>query len=129
MEELGYGVQVVQRLLPDQWQILRKLRLVGLAEVLGEDHDDYLVELAFDEGAWRSMIAAAPQFVANVRSVPAGFASLLLEPDREVEVSFLWVDPDYRGAGVAKGLMVAVADWVDRGGYRAGKTLTTNRVE
>ena len=129
MTERGYWVHVVQRLLPDQWKTLRRLRLAGLAEVLGEDHENYLVEQAFDESAWRSMIATDPQFVVSARSVPVGFASLLLEPDREVEVSFLWVDPSQRGAGVAKALMGAVADWVDRGGYRAGKTLTMNRAE
>lgn len=129
MTEGGYWVQVVQRLLPDQWRALRRLRLAGLAEVLGEDHDEYLAERAFDEGAWRSMIATDPQFVANAQGVPVGLASLLLEPDHEAEVSFLWVDPGHRGAGIAKALMAAVADWVDRGGYQAGKTLAASRPE
>ena len=123
----GYGVQVIQRLLPDQWQVLRKLRLAGLSEVLGEDHDEYLAEAVLDEFAWRSVIATDPQFVASVHSVPVGLVSLLLDPEQEVEVEFLWVDPSHRGSGVAKGLMGAASDWVDRGGYQAGRTLTSKR--
>jgi GNAT superfamily N-acetyltransferase len=127
MSQTGYGVQVVQRLLPDQWRILRRLRLAGLAEVIGEDHEYYAKEVAFDESSWQSMIATHPQFVASSHSVTVGLASLLLEPEKEVEVSFLWVDPQHRGSGVAQALMAAVADWVSRGGYRAGETLKRNR--
>jgi GNAT superfamily N-acetyltransferase len=114
----------IRRFAPDEWRTYRDLRLRALAEspdafgsTLAREHErpdaDWAARL--DAGA-RSPAEAA--LVAERGGEPVGLAWARLE-DSSPGVAHLyqvWVAPEHRGRGAARGLLAAAADWARAAG-------------
>jgi len=112
---------VVRRLVPDDWEAQRSLRLAALAD----SPSAFLTTLdqarQAPEQQWRDRIATSPHFLAEFNGTPAGMAVGLLIDDGTAEVVGVWVHPDARGSGAIEGLLDAVSAWAaDEGHDRLG---------
>jgi GNAT superfamily N-acetyltransferase len=104
---------VVREVTPDDWEILRDVRLAALREAPQAFGSSYAREAPFTEEQWRGRI--------NDRSVtlfaylpenpePAGLAGVYVE-DGVADVVSMWVRPSARGNGVGAALIGATTDW------------------
>jgi GNAT superfamily N-acetyltransferase len=104
---------VVREVAPDDWEILRDVRLAALREAPHAFGSNYAREAAFTEEQWRGRI--------NDRSVtyfaylpenpePAGLAGVYVA-DGVADVVSMWVRPSARGHAVGEALIGATADW------------------
>jgi GNAT superfamily N-acetyltransferase len=111
-------VEVV-RCRPEQWPVLRRLRLQMLEaepEMFAErpEHaaarsvDDWRAQARRGAGHGRG---EAVWFALTPAGGALGLASAHLTPDGEVVMTALWVDPGHRGRGVAARLVAGVEGW------------------
>ena len=103
---------VVRRLQPDEWQVLRDIRLTALADSPSAFASTLAREQAFTEEDWRSRIANGCSVVAadSADGRPVGLAGGYLH-DGVPELIAMWVHPASRGGGAAEQLVEAVAAW------------------
>jgi GNAT superfamily N-acetyltransferase len=117
-ETLAADPAEVRRLGPDDWKLLRDIRLTALAEAPHAFGSTLAREQAFSEAKWRSRLAETTYFAAWQHGEPAGIAAGLddgSDPGRPHLVS-MWVSPQARGRGVADAVVAAVIGWArDRG--------------
>jgi GNAT superfamily N-acetyltransferase len=106
------GSLVVRRLQPDDWQVLRDIRLTALADSPSAFASTLAREEAFTEADWRGRLANGCRVVVTdgAHGEPVGLAGGYLH-DGESELIAMWVHPDVRGGGAAEQLVEAVADW------------------
>jgi ribosomal protein S18 acetylase RimI-like enzyme len=90
---------------PDDWELLRALRLRALAEDPYAFGSTHVRELAFDEATWRERTTRMAY--ATVDGEPAGIAGAGLPDDDSVELLGMWTAPEFRGRGVGR----ALVDW------------------
>jgi GNAT superfamily N-acetyltransferase len=127
---------VIRRLAPDDWPVLREVRLAALADAPYAFSSTLNRELSFDEQIWRERLASAAWFMAWQDSQPAGLAAGIVEqpagPPGSAGTSVpaggadplaaacqlvsMWVSPRARGHGIADRLVEAVCDWARAGG-------------
>jgi ribosomal protein S18 acetylase RimI-like enzyme len=109
---------VIRRLVPDDWELSRQVRLAALTEAPYAFMSTLERELGFDEQLWRQRLgsATAATFLAWHDGEPAGTATGKAEdPDDEFAVPGawqlvgMWVDPRARLRGVADALIESVA--------------------
>ena len=103
----------VRRLGPEDWKLLRDIRLTALAEAPYAFSSTLAREQGFSEAKWRSRLAETAYFAAWQDGEPAGLAAGLddaADPARPHLVS-MWVSPPARGRGVADAVVAAVAGW------------------
>ncbi len=110
------------RLSPDDWPLLRDVRLRALADAPGAFGSTWAREREFDEKMWRSRLdpADGPELavldgdraVAVVGSFTDG-----AEP-ATVHLVSMWVDPAYRGSGAADDLINGFVDDARAAGRR-----------
>lgn len=111
----------VGRLVADDWQAYRAIRLAMLHEspsAFGSTHGE---AASYDEELWRQRLANNVVILARVGAAPAGSVmySEYGTTDRDDCALFgMWVDPDFRGAGVGKALVDAVVAQARAGGKR-----------
>lgn len=108
------------RLDPDDWQRLRDVRLLALADSPGAFGSTLSREQEFDETMWRSRLdpSHGPKLAVLDGDRTVGMVGAFTEDvDPEtVHLVGMWVDPDYRGSGVADQLITGfVADAKDAG--------------
>jgi len=114
MDTTDVEVRVAQ---PDEWAVVRDVRLAALAEAPDAFASTLSRETGQAEASWRSRIAARPWFLAWLAGRPAGLVAMFPEqapltgpnsapPDWHL-VS-MWVRPEARGEGVAGRLVRAV---------------------
>jgi ribosomal protein S18 acetylase RimI-like enzyme len=108
----------VRRADPDDWALVRDLRLAALADT----PDAFASTLAREEGRteaeWRSRVALIPWFLAWQAGRPAGLVAIFpvtqdspegpVHPVAEWHLVSMWVPPGVRGGGVADLLVRAV---------------------
>ena len=101
----------VCRLLPPDWQVYRAIRLSMLQEspsAFGSTHDK---AARFDERLWKERLTDNAVFLARVGQASAGSAMYsvhgVTDPG-DGALGGMWVDPDFRGAGVGGVLVGAV---------------------
>jgi RimJ/RimL family protein N-acetyltransferase len=103
----------VRRLQPDDWELLRDIRLRSLRESPEAFSSSYEREAAFDETQWRSR-ADGVWFIATaggaVVGVVAGFFDDTV-PASERHLVAMWVAAQARGSGAAVDLVEAIVDW------------------
>lgn len=106
------GSIVVRRLQPDDWQVLRDIRLIALADSPSAFASTLAREEAFTEADWKRRITNGCSVVAtdSADGLPVGLAGCYLH-DGVPELIAMWVHPDSRGTGAADALVEAVADW------------------
>lgn len=104
----------IRRIGPDEWVLLRRLRLEALQEAPAAFGSTYEQELAFDEERWRSRLETSAYFVAEFDHEVVGMvcAVRLAEPDDErpptMELVSMWVAPGQRRRGTGALLVDAV---------------------
>lgn len=122
----------VRRTSPEQWQVLRRVRLAALTESPRAFASTLDEEQAFDEAEWRRR-AGGTCWLAWDGERPVGTVALV--PDDvsagALQLVGMWVDPAVRGSGAAGALVeaacahargagaVEVCLWVADGNERA----------
>ena len=102
----------VRRIGPDDWRLLRDLRLRALRDAPWAFGARLLDEQALDDAAWQDRLAdeSSVVFVAGDGVGMAG--GYLPWPDRPVARLWgMWIEPTARGQGVAERLVDAVEAW------------------
>lgn len=98
----------VRRLIGDDWQTHRAVRLAMLLDAPGAYGSTYAREAAFTEETWRERLDQAVFLAERADGLPLGAATLLrLEPEDEPEIVAMWVAGHARGAGIADALVEA----------------------
>jgi GNAT superfamily N-acetyltransferase len=103
----------------DDWEVLREIRLAALADAPTAFGVTYASAAANTEAQWRDRAAGRGpgRFVLGfVEGVAVGVAAGVVSAASDYNLIAMWVRPEYRGAGVAAGLVEAVKqDAVARG--------------
>jgi RimJ/RimL family protein N-acetyltransferase len=110
----------VRRVAPDEWAVLRDVRLRALADAPHAFASTSAREVAFDEREWRARIDRGPWWLARIDGVPVGLVAAF-RTDEEPPVAHLvslWVDPAFRGSAAATSLVEAVCVWAAATGAR-----------
>ena len=108
------GQPVVRALCPDDWALLRDLRLRSLADAPSAFISTYDREASLGEVTWRHRLTDGRSLAAfdgeTAVAVAAGVAGRPGHPS-ERELVGMWVAVPYRRRGVARSLFEAVAAW------------------
>jgi GNAT superfamily N-acetyltransferase len=102
-------------LTPDDWAVIRDLRLRSLGDSPEVFTSSRERESAFDETTWRDRATTCQWFAAvapggDVVGVAGGVAGWSGDPARR-ELVAMWVAPSHRRRGVGAALVARVADW------------------
>ena len=111
----------VCRLVADDWQAYRAIRLAMLHEspsAFGSTHEE---ATGYDEQLWRQRLSDNAVILATVGTTSAGSVMYSVygttEPG-DCALYGMWVDPGFRGAGVGRALVDAVIAQARAGGKR-----------
>jgi RimJ/RimL family protein N-acetyltransferase len=101
---------VVRRVVPDEWQTFRDIRLAALADA----PDAFVTTLAqaeaYPEQRWRSHTSEGGTMLGWRDGEPVGLVAVYV-PDDQPHLVMMWVKPAARGSGVAEALIDAVLAW------------------
>jgi ribosomal protein S18 acetylase RimI-like enzyme len=103
---------------PDDWTLLRDVRLRALADAPGAFASTLSREQAFDEAEWRGRITRGPWWLALDGGRAVGLVAAFAEDDDERHLVAMWVDPAHRGSAVAAQLVEAARAWAASDGGR-----------
>lgn len=101
---------VVRRVVPDEWQSFRSIRLAALADAPTAFVTTLEQALQFDEQLWRSRTAEGGTMIARADDRPVGLVGAYVPEDVALLV-MMWVEPSSRGTGVAEALIDSVVAW------------------
>jgi GNAT superfamily N-acetyltransferase len=104
----------IRVLRPQDWQLVRQVRLASLAESPHAFTSTHAREVAFDESAWQDRATTCRWFVAVEDGATIGVAGGLdgsTDDPGTRELVGMWVAPLHRGRGIARQLLDAVSDW------------------
>ncbi|MBB6564891.1 GNAT family N-acetyltransferase [Kribbella sandramycini] len=115
----------VRRLTEDDWQTLRAVRLRALLDAPESFYQTYGESVALTEADWRARLQAAGKVTLLAESAgnPAGMVLGVpagpdeRDPDAALMLS-MWVDPNFRGTGVADELTAELLVWSREQGYK-----------
>jgi ribosomal protein S18 acetylase RimI-like enzyme len=105
---------VIRLLDPDDWEVLRRIRLEALEESPAAFGSTLERDAAFDEARWRSRLETSSYFVAESDSGVIGLACAFrdAEPDGggppTMELVSMWVAPGQRRRGAGAQLVTTV---------------------
>ncbi|MCW2654922.1 MAG: hypothetical protein QOE41_1101 [Mycobacterium sp.] len=105
------GTARIARLTEADWEVFATLRLRALVEEFGPDGDQYRQEQRFTPRQWRRRISEHTQFAAWLADRPVGLVAAHRESAERVYLYSLWLDPKFRGHGLAHQLIIAALDW------------------
>jgi GNAT superfamily N-acetyltransferase len=115
-------VVLIREVLPDDWEVMRDIRLAALREAPYAFGSTYAREAPFTEARWRARISdRAVTYLAYVPGLaePAGIAGGYVEDDGSAELVSMWVRPAARGQKAGEALIEAVAGWALASGHDA----------
>ena len=134
--------------MPEEWAILRSIRLAALRESPRSFCSAYEREAGWDEDAWRQWSRSVAWFLAWRDGRPVGIAGGTSgggpsaepasgatppaghrsggSPGDERQVISMWVDPAARGTGIADAMFGAVAGWARADGAKTLKLWVTD---
>lgn len=116
----GQESPAVRRIRSEEGGRLREIRLRALADSPRAFGSTLADTAARPSGVWAERVAAnaagadSVMFVAESEGLWVGLAGGLFEPERgpgDPEVVSMWVDPAWRGLGLAGRLLDAVIEW------------------
>ena len=96
----------LHRVVPDDWQRLRAVRLAALAESPEMFGSTWEREQGFDEAEWRRRAARPATFLASRAGVDVAMAGAY-ETDGSWYVMGMWIAPAARGSGLVDALLGA----------------------
>lgn len=108
---------LIRRLVANEWELLRDLRLAALKESPDAFGSVLESELTFDEAKWRSWLETSAYFVAEAGGSTIGMACAvrISEPGGDfrptMELVSMWVAPQHRRQGVGAALVARVLDY------------------
>lgn len=109
---------LVRNVDPEDWPILRDIRLEALRNAPDAFGSSYAEEVPFQQADWLRRISGRSTFFAYVPEIssvePAGLAGGYPEQPGVIELVSMWVRPQARGHRVGEALVTAVADWAKR---------------
>jgi GNAT superfamily N-acetyltransferase len=117
---------VIRALEPEQWRVLRDVRLRALKESPASFSKTAVEEQAYDEAEWRGRLGsptASPPvrwLIAENAGLPVGLACGRIDPVRPevVNVFSMWVEPGSRRSGIGSQLLQGIVDWTRATGAR-----------
>jgi GNAT superfamily N-acetyltransferase len=107
----------IRRLVPDEWQLLRQVRLAALEESPAAFASGFEREAAFGETRWRFRLQTSAHFVAEREGELVGMARAVrhFDPDSdlrpEMELVSMWVARAHRRGGVGARLLAEVLNY------------------
>ena len=111
----------IKQLVPDEWPVLRDMRLAALRESPHSFLSTYEKEEAFDEPKWRAEFGRGDWTVSLQDDEPAGIVGCTREvgaPAYERYLEYIWVAPRWRNTGVARHMLTVVLDRLRASGVR-----------
>jgi predicted GNAT family acetyltransferase len=106
--------RLLRRISPDDWAVLRDVRLRALADSPDAFGSTLEREQDFDEKEWRRRLVR-PVWVVEAGGRPVAMAGVFSN-DGALQVWGMWTDPEHRGRGHARALLDAlVGEAVDEG--------------
>jgi len=106
---------LIREAAPDDWPILRDIRLTALADAPDAFASTYAREEAFEQADWLARIVGGGSFLAYLPEIdasePVGLAGGFTPQPGVIELVSMWVRPKARGRGVGAALIAAVTDW------------------
>jgi GNAT superfamily N-acetyltransferase len=110
----------VRRATPDEWELMRDVRLAALRDAPGAFASTYAREAPYTEEQWRGRWLGdrVTVFFADVTDLPgpAGLAGAYVE-DGVANLVSMWVRPDARRSGAGEALVNAAAGWARARGH------------
>lgn len=110
--------------MPDDWAVLRDVRIAALTDTPEAFGSTLARELGFSEDVWRGRLRddahrGYSQFVATLDENVAGTIGLIRSGERTdvAEMVSTWVSPDARGRGIGDLLVVTLIDTARDEGY------------
>jgi ribosomal protein S18 acetylase RimI-like enzyme len=103
------------------WQVLRSVRLQALADAPGAFATTLDEATAFSDDRWRERARGSEtsrSFLAFVDDRAVGIAGLFDEGDGSAQLISVWVLPEQRGRGVARGLTTTVMNFAAAAGMK-----------
>lgn len=101
----------VRRLVEDDWQLYRAVRLAMLLDAPDAYGSTFGRELAFGETTWRERTRNPAVIAVRDDGLPLGSATLYTAPGERVpELVAMWVAGHVRGSGVADALVDGCVD-------------------
>jgi ribosomal protein S18 acetylase RimI-like enzyme len=112
---------VVRRLVPDDWETLRDVRLAALLDAPYAFLSTYAEVSRWDEPTWRARPVNAAMFGGWVDGRPLGMVGLIPaaasdDPSGGCALVAMWVAPDARGSGLAGALIDAAVAQAEQSG-------------
>lgn len=111
----------IRRLGPDDWRVLREVRLRALADAPYAFGSTVAEESAWDDQRWASSTSRLTWFVAGDDRRPVGLVAGVQAPedaDARAVIS-MWVAPGHRGTPLGRSLLDAVERWARAEGATA----------
>jgi ribosomal protein S18 acetylase RimI-like enzyme len=106
----------------DDWNTYRRLRLAALQDAPDAFASSYEEEGSYDEAFWRLRMGRSARLVAEVDDESVAIVSVGQASEHDVAELFgMWVQPEYRGKGVAWQLTQAAGEHARNAGQRALK--------
>ena len=109
----------IRPLAPDQWPLLKAVRLRALADAPEAFGTTLAQASAWDDARWQenarrfTLLPPATSFLAYADDTPCGMANCftLQEDSQTAELTAFWVAPQQRGQGIADALVAAIISW------------------
>jgi GNAT superfamily N-acetyltransferase len=111
----------VCRLAADDWQTYRDIRLAMLQDSPSAFGSTHAEAASFDEALWRQRLADNVVILAQVGTMAAGaamYSEFGMTDPGDCALYGMWVDPRFRGTGVARVLVDAVVAQARAAGKR-----------
>ena len=111
----------IKLLVPDEWPVLRDMRLAALRESPNAFLATYENEKGFDELRWRAEFGRGEWIMSLQGDEPAGIVGCTREvdtPPDECYLEYIWVAPEWRNKGVAHNMITDVLDYLRKSGMR-----------
>ena len=117
-EHMTNAVLDITLLIPDDWQVLRAMRLRALRDAPRAFAADHSIERGWTEAQWRERLGRQTWVLARADSEVVGIACMTADADGAgaVFVESVWVPPEQRRRGVLRSMIEALAERAARAG-------------
>ena len=110
----------VEQLSPDQWLLLRNLRLSALSDAPDMFLSTFDKERSLEQDDWEAEFKRGAWYVGTVEDQPIGLIGVTTEDGLSPRhfIEYMWVSPEFRRFGVGRHLLKVVLDKLRLDGVR-----------